>query len=186
MGFLWKQCEYNIILSTIYLMMTTLTWDKIANTCFLHAGHCSSNEWEYFHSSDYCSMSEQSKIIQKLRLPTREWAFTIGSARRSSPQSLNLVRARPQALTRFSISRKSREEMVHFFLSRAGELNFHFSRCSRMSRFWRKNSRSPLEIRDLEKNSLSLLEGMRFCKQILFLFSILHSISLSILVRNHS
>ena len=40
-----------------------------------------------------------------------------------------------QALTRFSISRKSREEMVHFFLSRAGELNFHFSRCSRMSRF---------------------------------------------------
>ena len=47
-----------------------------------------------------------------------------------------------QALTRFSISRKSREEMVHFFLSRAGELNFHFSRCSRMSRFWRKNSRN--------------------------------------------
>ena len=41
--------------------------------------------------------------------------------------------------------------MVHFFLSRAGELNFHFSRCSRMSRFWRKNSRSPLEIRDFEK-----------------------------------
>ena len=28
-----------------------------------------------------------------------------------------------QALTRFSISRKSREEMVYFFLSRAGELN---------------------------------------------------------------
>ena len=40
-----------------------------------------------------------------------------------------------QALTRFLISRKSREEMVHYFLSRAGELNFHFSRCSRMSRF---------------------------------------------------
>ena len=49
----------------------------------------------------------------------------------------------------------------------------------------KKNSCSPLEIRDLEKNSLSLLEGMRFCKQILFLFSILHSISLPILVRNH-
>ena len=78
---------------------------------------------------------------------------------------------RTQALTRFSISRKSRKEMVHFFLSRAGELNFHFLKCSRMSRFWRKNSRSPLEIRDLEKNSLSLLEGMRFCKHILFLFS---------------
>ena len=76
--------------------------------------------------------------------------------------------------------------MVHFFLSRAGELNFHFSRCSRMSRFWRKNSRSPLEIRDFEKNSLSLLERMRFCKQILFLFSILHSMSFPILVRNHS
>ena len=91
----------------------------------------------------------------------------------------------PQALTRFSISRKSWEEMVHFFLSRAGELNFHFSRCSRMSRFWRKNSRSPLEIRDFEKNSLSLLERMRFCKQILFLFSILHSMSFPILVRNH-
>ena len=26
--FLWKQCEYNIILSAIYLMMTTLTLDK--------------------------------------------------------------------------------------------------------------------------------------------------------------
>ena len=26
--FLWKQCEYNIILSTIYLMMTSLTLDK--------------------------------------------------------------------------------------------------------------------------------------------------------------
>ena len=90
---------------------------------------------------------------------------------------------RIQALTRFSISRKSREEMVHFFLSRAGELNFHFSRCSRMSRFWWKNSRSPLEIRDFEKNSLSLLERMRFCKQILFL--ILHSMSFPILVRNH-
>ena len=42
--------------------------------------------------------------------------------------------------------------MVHFFLSRAGELNVHFSRCSRLSRFWRQNSRSPLEIRDFEEN----------------------------------
>ena len=63
------------------------------------------------------------------------------------------MRDNDQALTRFSISRKSREEMVHFFLSRAGALNFHFSRRSRLSRFWRKNSRSPLEIRDLEKKS---------------------------------
>ena len=68
-----------------------------------------------------------------------------------SPPSPRLAIDWKQALTRFSISRKSREEMVHFFLSRAGELNFHFSRCSWMSRFWRKNSRSPLEIRDLEK-----------------------------------
>ena len=36
-----------------------------------------------------------------------------------------------QALTRFSISRGNDP----FFLSRSGELNFHFSRCSRMSRF---------------------------------------------------
>ena len=109
-------------------------------------------------------------------------------------QHLRLCHSMTQALTRFSISRKSREEMVHFFLSRAGELNFHFSRCSRMSRFWRKNSCSPLEIRDFEKKSLSLLERMRFCKQILFsrvkilrektqfLLSILPSISLPILV----
>ena len=76
-----------------------------------------------------------------------------------------------QTLTRFLISR--------------GQYNFHFSWCSRLSRFWRTNSRSPLEIRDLEKNSLSLLEGMIFCKEILFLFSILHSIFLPILVRNH-
>ena len=41
------------------------------------------------------------------------------------------------------------------------------------------------QIRDFEKNSLSLLERMRFCKQILFLFSILHSMSFPILVRNH-
>ena len=88
---------------------------------------------------------------------------------------------RHQALTRFSISRKSREEMVHFFLSRAGELNFHFSRCSRMSRFWRKNSRSPLEIRDFEKNLFHFSKewdfanrfsfSSRFFTQCLFQFS---------------
>ena len=32
-----------------------------------------------------------------------------------------------QSLTRVSISRKSREEMTHIYLSRAGELYFHFS-----------------------------------------------------------
>ena len=47
----------------------------------------------------------------------------------------------------------------------ARELNVHFSRCSRLSRFWRKNSRYPPEIQILKKNSL--LDWMRFCKQIL-------------------
>ena len=56
--------------------------------------------------------------------------------------------------------------MVHFFLSRAGELNVHFSRCSQLSRFWRKNSHYPLEIQDFEEKN-SLLDWMRFCKQIL-------------------
>ena len=37
----------------------------------------------------------------------------------------SLVVEAGQALTRFSILRKSREEMVHFFLSQAGELNVH-------------------------------------------------------------
>ena len=70
------------------------------------------------------------------------------------------------ALTGFSSLRKSWVEMVHFFLSRAGELNFHFSIVkilknkfsfsSRNSRFWRQ---------------ISLLKWMRFCKHILFLFS---------------
>ena len=56
----------------------------------------------------------------------------------STSKSDNDFPPQMQALTRFSISRKSREEMVHFFLSRSGELNFLFSRCSRLSRFWRK------------------------------------------------
>ena len=47
--------------------------------------------------------------------------------------------------------------MVHFFLSRAGELNVHFLRCSWLSRFWRQNSHSPLEIRDFEENFSSRL-----------------------------
>ena len=40
-----------------------------------------------------------------------------------------------QALTRVSISRNSRGEMIHIFLSRAGELCFHFSFSSSFSRF---------------------------------------------------
>ena len=98
-----------------------------------------------------------------------------------------------QALTRFSISRKSREEMV----SRAGELNVDFSRWSRLSRFWRTNSHSPLEIWDFEVNfsfssrlneilqTDSLLESQKIGKKFIFFLSILPSISLPILVRNH-
>ena len=40
-----------------------------------------------------------------------------------------------QSLTRVLISRKSREEMTHVFLSRVGELYFHFSFSSRFSNF---------------------------------------------------
>ena len=43
-GFLWKQCEYNIILSTIYLMMTTLTLDKNCNY-LLFAGRALFVKW---------------------------------------------------------------------------------------------------------------------------------------------
>ena len=40
-----------------------------------------------------------------------------------------------QTLTRVSISRNSRREMTHSFLSRAGEMNFHVLFSSRFSRF---------------------------------------------------
>ena len=40
-----------------------------------------------------------------------------------------------QSLTRVSISRKSREEITHIFLSRAGELYFHFPFSSQFLRF---------------------------------------------------
>ena len=74
-----------------------------------------------------------------------------------------------QSLTRVSISRNSREEITHIFLSRAGELYFHFSFSSR---FWDTNSLSLLDLWDfskqfsfssqfsrlLRKNSLSTLD----------------------------
>ena len=41
-----------------------------------------------------------------------------------------------QALTRVSISRNSRREMTHSFPSQAGEVDFHISFSSRVSRFW--------------------------------------------------
>ena len=53
-----------------------------------------------------------------------------------------------QSLTRVSISRKSREEMTHVFLSRAGELYFHFSFSSRFSRFLDNKSLSFLDLQD--------------------------------------
>ena len=69
------------------------------------------------------------------------------SSRQESPNLLlhhQDTRQPHKALTRFSISKRFLEEIIHFFLSRAGELNFHFSIC-------RKNSHSPLKIRDFNE-----------------------------------
>ena len=112
------------------------------------------------------------------------------------------------ALTRFLILRKSWEEMVHFLLSRAGELNFHFSMflivkiskikflfSSQNSWFWRKFlfsnewdfeenfSFSSRMNEILQTDSLSLLEIQNFERKNQFLLLILPSISLPILVR---
>ena len=70
----------------------------------------------------------------------------------------------------FSISSWRIEFSFLEMLSNVKILKKKFS-FSRNSRFWKKFS--------------SLLERMRFCKQILFLFSILHSMYFPILVRNH-
>ena len=79
--------------------------------------------------------------------------------------------------------------MLHFFLSRAGELNVDFSRWSRLSRFWRKNSRSPLEIRDLEVNfsfssrlneilqTDSLLKSQNFEREKIYFLSLLRLVA---------
>ena len=98
------------------------------------------------------------------------------------------------ALTRFLILRKSWEEMVHFLLSRAGELNFHFSMflivkiskikflfSSQNSWFWRKFlfsnewdfeenfSFSSRMNEILQTESISLLEIQKFWeKKIIF------------------
>ena len=91
-----------------------------------------------------------------------------------------------QTLTRFSISRNSRREMTHSFLSRAGEVNFHFSFSSRFSRFWEKNSLSFLVSQDSFIEFLFLLSIFKILQtnfsfssrlwdldiEILFLFSI--------------
>ena len=93
----------------------------------------------------------------------------------------------PQALTRVSISRKSREEMTHIFLSRAGELCFHFSFSSWFSRFLDKKSLALLDLWDFQNNSLSLLDFQDCEEKVLFLLSIyeiLFTVSLSLPVRN--
>ena len=65
-----------------------------------------------------------------------------------------------QTLTRVSISRNSRREMTHSFPSQAGEVDFHISFSSRVSRFWE------------QKFSFSSPFSRSFIK-ILFLLSIL-------------
>ena len=85
-------------------------------------------------------------------------------------------------LTRVSISRNSRREMIHIFLPRLREANFHVSFSSRFSRIRWKVSLSPLDFQDLKKISLSPLDFQDFLDQFLFLlsnFKILEKISLS-------
>ena len=90
-----------------------------------------------------------------------------------------------QTLTRFLISR--------------GQYNFHFSWCSRLSRFWRTNSRSPLGIRDFEDKflfsnewdfanifSFSSQDSKFWEKKFTFSSQFFPSISLPILGRNQS
>ena len=92
-----------------------------------------------------------------------------------------------QALTRVSISRNSRGEMIHIFLSRAGELCFHFSFSSWFSRFLDKKSLALLDLWDFQNNSLSLLDFQDCEEKVLFLLSIyeiLFTVSLSLPVRN--
>ena len=95
---------------------------------------------------------------------------------------------------KFSISKKNREEMVHFFLSRPGELSFHFLICSRLSRFLRKKFILLSKFKILKKFLFLFLNKWDFAnrfsfkilrEKIHFLLSILPSISLPILVRNH-
>ena len=91
------------------------------------------------------------------------------------------------ALTRVSISRNSRGEMIHIFLSRAGELCFHFSFSSWFSRFLDKKSLALLDLWDFQNNSLSLLDFQDCEEKVLFLLSIyeiLFTVSLSLPVRN--
>ena len=80
-----------------------------------------------------------------------------------------------QTLTRVSISRNSRREMIQIFLSRSREANFHVSFSSRFSRIGGKVSLSPLDFQDLKIISLSFLDPFLF---LLSTFKILEKISL--------
>ena len=71
-----------------------------------------------------------------------------------------------QALTRVSISRNSRREMTHSFPSQAGEVNFHISFSSRFSRFWEKDSLSPLVSQDFILRFSFSSRYSRFCRHI--------------------
>ena len=81
-----------------------------------------------------------------------------------------------QTLTRASISRNSRREMIQIFLSRSREANFHVSFSSRFSRIGGKVSLSPLDFQDLKIISLSFLDPFLF---LLSTFKNLEKISLS-------
>ena len=81
-----------------------------------------------------------------------------------------------QTLTRVSISRNSRREMIQIFLSRSREANFHVLFSSRFSRIGGKVSLSPLDFQDLKIISLSFLDPFLF---LLSTFKILEKISLS-------
>ena len=67
-----------------------------------------------------------------------------------------------QTLTRVSISKNSRREMIQIFLSRSREANFHVSFSSRFSRIGGKVSLSPLNFQDLRKMSPSPLNFQDF------------------------
>ena len=103
-----------------------------------------------------------------------------------------------QTLTRVSISRNSRREMIQIFLSRSREANFHVSLSSRFSRIEGKVSLSPLDFEDLKKFLFLLLifkifethfsfssRFSRFWRKFLCLLSIFKIFLINILIIDH-
>ena len=125
--------------------------------------------------------SVQSSLIKRY-LGTRSWRliccfgvfrFDLGNQLLTARRCKNgKHKAWYQSLTRVSISRKSREEMTHIFLSRAGESCFHFSFSSWFSRCLRKISLSLLDWWDSETQISCFSRFSRCWEKILFLFSI--------------